>query len=605
MNRQPHRIVPALLATTLALSLLSAPALAISTQALEHYNRAKQMEQAENYDMAEKHLRTAIGLDPYDALSYLKLANLMWKRGNHQETIALFQKALELSPQDAMIHLSLAELYEGRNDLIKALYHYDQLIFKRPAYTYGHLGRARILARLKKTDEAVKAYDLFLQTYPEHFDARREKAALHLKEEQFDQAAKDFGSLKNLDRSKFSDDLAYAYSLNEAGKAQEALEVLRQIENPSPLVFEQMGQSLEKLNRPTEAYHAYQRALSMAPEQKFNLYLKMADIALAQGKVEKTRFALESYLVYDPDNVKIQKGLADLYLKEKLYPQAAQTYERILSRLSDIDPIKPEIQKNLGYAYQMENRQDKAIEVYEAISQNGKADFQTRSNLALAYHQQKHYNQALALYRDLLTEKPESAAIRKDLATVQLALAHQHFEKRNFHQAKALFQEAYLLQASKKHEAEALLGLANSQQALGNNAFAYETYEKVLAQEPDNVNARLSKARLDLKQQNHMAALENLRWIANHHPDNLDAYQLLASTHEHLGDYGQALINYQKALAIQPNEPRLLLSYGKVLHQVGDLDKAQEVYEVARMQSPKKRDDPLQPGRALQPEEPA
>jgi len=572
-----------LVISSIFLALTNLEGFSISQEALNHYNRGIGFETQQDYKLAENEYRIAIGLDAYDNLVYLRLAQLLIKQGNTNEALSLYKQSLNVKPEDSMVHLSIANLLEEQGQYQKALSHYQQLLKKKPEYTYGYLGLARLYVKLNQPQKAFNYYKQFLQNYPNHFDAQREKAALHVQTKQFGKAAETFATLKQGNQEKFSDNLAFAYALNQSDNPQQALEVLENTQPKTTAIFEQIGFSLEKLKRPTEAYNAYNKAVSMAPNLKYNLYLKMADMAILQNRIDKAKNNLEKYLQYDPKNTKVTKGLADIYLKENQYEQASSLYKNILNTSKQFNP---DILKNLGYAYQMQGKTDNAIEIYEHAIASNESDFQTRVNLALAYHKTMRYEKALKLYTQLTEENPHIKTLKQDMVEVQLALANQAYDNKDYEQSEKFFQDAYGFSDNPQQRSQALLGLGNTQYATHSETQAYETYQKSVKEDTDNQFARLNKAKIDLERQNYMEALESLREVHKAQPNNEEVLTLLANTHENLGDYGQALLYYEHKLKLQPYNAKTLLSYGNILHSVGDLDKAQQSYELARNNSP-------------------
>ncbi len=575
--------------STIILSIMAGtfavlPASAMTPDAYSHYQKGVQLEKSQDFRGAEREYRLAIGLDPYDSLTYLKLAYLVERDNRYGEALEFYKNAFQLNPKDTMIHLSIAQVYEAENQSDKALGEYKALVASNPDYPYAYLPMARLEKTLKDSPQAIADYQIFLKSYPKHYDAQRELAALLLVNKNYSQAAETYKNLKALDASKFKDNLAYGVALNNADQSEKALSVFKTIKTPTPLLYEEEGMAYEKLNRLPDAYHAYQNAIALSPDEKNGLYLKMADIASSLNEPDKAIDALKAYLKYHPDNAQITKSLGNLYLQKKSYDLAESTYQDALKQPKSMDPSSEgAVLRNLGYADQMQGKLEDAIQAYQkslAIQDN----YQTRLNLALAYHKQGHYEKALVLYRKLLTQTPQSPLLKKDMGQVLLALGDQAFKNKDYQTAMNHYQDAFLLDNEKN--TPALLGMANAQYALQNYDVAYTTYQSVLEKDPANFVARLNKAQLDIKQRNYIQATENLRWIVKNNPDFVDAYKMLAQVYESLGDYGNAIVNYKKALELQPTDSAMLIGYGNAWRQIGDLERAQHAYEMAQTQSP-------------------
>lgn len=583
MNPQPSASrIAMLLAVMLT---LTGPVHAIIPAAYQQYQQGVSLEEKQDFRGAEQAYRMAIALDPYDALTYIRLASIVERDGRRDEALTLYEKAIMLNPADPGVHVAMAQILEAKHQPEKALEQYKLALSPNANYPYAYLPMARLEKTLSRPGDAITAYQAFLKAYPKHYDAQRELAGLLLAEQKYADAAETYKTLKSLDASRFKDDLALGIALSNADKPDEALEVFQGIQTPSVALYEHMGASYEKLNRLPEAYNVYQKAIALAPREKPDLHLKMADISASLNRPDDAIVSLKAYLKADPKNGKVGKSLADLYLKKNDYTNAIAMYQQALPNLtaSSDKAFRNETLRKLGYSYQMQDNLDTAVEWYEK-SLAAEDNSQTRLNLALAYHKQAKYDKALDLYRKLLIEDSQSATIRKDMGQVLLAIGDQGFKKQDYKAAMNAYQDAFLLGA--EQEVPALMGIANTHYALKNTDLAYTTYQRVLERDPNHVMARMNKAQIDLDRKKYMEALENLRWVTQQRPTYLDAYKLLGKTHEQLGDYGQAILSYQKGLELQPKDVTLLIGYGNALRHAGEMDKARQTYETAREMAP-------------------
>jgi tetratricopeptide (TPR) repeat protein len=82
-----------------------------------YYNR-------QDYSLAEKHYRIAIGIDPRYALAYFDLGNVLDETGRVSEAIKAYNTALQLAPTYGDAHYNLALAYEKMREPRKALKHW-------------------------------------------------------------------------------------------------------------------------------------------------------------------------------------------------------------------------------------------------------------------------------------------------------------------------------------------------------------------------------------------------------------------------------------------------------------------------------------------------
>lgn len=82
-----------------------------------YYNR-------QDYALAEKHYRIAIGIDPRYALAYFDLGNVLDETGRVMEAIQAYNTALQLAPTYGDAHYNVALAYEKIKQPRKALQHW-------------------------------------------------------------------------------------------------------------------------------------------------------------------------------------------------------------------------------------------------------------------------------------------------------------------------------------------------------------------------------------------------------------------------------------------------------------------------------------------------
>jgi tetratricopeptide (TPR) repeat protein len=106
-----------------------------------YYNR-------QDFNLAERHYRSAIAIDPRYALAYFDLGNVLDETGRIGEAIQTYLTALQLAPTYADAHYNLALAYEKISEPRKALKHwraYSKLDTTGPWATHARAQMKRIL----------------------------------------------------------------------------------------------------------------------------------------------------------------------------------------------------------------------------------------------------------------------------------------------------------------------------------------------------------------------------------------------------------------------------------------------------------------------------
>jgi tetratricopeptide (TPR) repeat protein len=114
---------------------------------------------AGDLDLAEKHYRKAIELNPARGSNYSPLAQLLRKRGDESadEAISLLQTSLKLNPTDLQSKLELALCYEGKRRLPESQALLEEVTRARPEHYQAHVALARVYYRQGKKQEGNQA----------------------------------------------------------------------------------------------------------------------------------------------------------------------------------------------------------------------------------------------------------------------------------------------------------------------------------------------------------------------------------------------------------------------------------------------------------------
>jgi tetratricopeptide (TPR) repeat protein len=118
---------------------------------------------------------------------------------------------------------------------------------------------------------------------------------------------------------------------------------------------------------------------------------------------------------------------------------------------------------------------------------------------------------------------------------------------------------------------------AEAHTALGEVAQAESLYRDILAIRPLGW-AQLGLARCQYRQAAHAEALETLRGLIGDNPKFMAAYDLMAQTHQALGQDAEARAALESAVAISPHMVRRLRHLGQVALAGGDIEAAEKSF---------------------------
>lgn len=214
--------------------------------------------------------------------------------------------------------------------------------------------------------------------------------------------------------------------------AQAYAEALRH-DSSSATIYLSLGEALVQLGQHHKAWRAGQRALSLEPEDP-EVHQFLAGVAVQNRDIPTAIMHLEAWGKYDPSDIEPYFRRAALYLQEKQYDRAIDTYiaiydkdsiqEQVLPRagemalsLKDFErgyevyrrlkekrPDDAHILRTFAEMCLRTNRNEEAIGAYQALETSGLASLGNRLQLAWLYRQAGQFQQALATINTLIDE---------------------------------------------------------------------------------------------------------------------------------------------------------------------------------------------------------
>ncbi|MGD1157285.1 MAG: tetratricopeptide repeat protein [Terriglobia bacterium] len=289
------------------------------------------------------------------------------------------------------------------------------------------------------------------------------------------------------------------------------------------------------------AVSEYKQAIAADPDSLF-LRVELAELYWRAGRVGDAIREAEAVLKADPD-----------------YPDAHRLLARIYFHMLDTtQPDRNATKQSLGKAIEH-------LEVLVGLTPNDTDSWLLLGRLYRASNQPAKAEEAL---RKVLKTDPESKVGLANLA------------------------ELYFQQGDYSHAAEALTKIPESDmdsQLLGTLAYAYSqtrdfdkavaTYEKALAQDPDNTELRRAYADALFSNGKNAAARVELQKILKSDPDDDASYMRLAQIDRQEGRFDDARQELDKAKALKPDNPEIPFEQALLEETVGNDEKALQILQ--------------------------
>ncbi|MYA72496.1 tetratricopeptide repeat protein [Candidatus Poribacteria bacterium] len=514
-------------------------------------------------------MATAQHPTPRDINTLLKIYNTPLHTSQHDIAIDLLKKEIQRNPRLARPHYLLGAVYFDKGDTALAIPNFQNCLGVDPNYepawtkliqAYQKTGQSSQAARLVEqrvksqqghrslrdsaesynrlgtlhyqqgdTDKAIQAFESALKRSPHHKTAKQNLNQLYRQ--------KAFNALK---RRAFDEATAY-------------FEKAIRLDPMNATTYRVMGDGYALASEFAQAITHYQKALELTPddaEAQKNLVISWTNHGVTlrnKGEWDAAIRAYRNALVLQPTYQLAKTNLIDaLSQKADTQRQSGRSDEAIATylELQKLQPDDPTIESLLGELYLKIRDYPAAIsafhKVYTAQSTKQTTNEQARRNLSAAYQQ---YAQTLRNQRDYTA------------SATQLQKAVDLFPK----------------------DINLRLSLSQAYQHLGKYEQAQSELEQILAQDPDNKNAKTELVNIQIRRGN---ALMNRQRYAEAaavfesipaSEKTLDMHNTIGYLYLMQGEHFKALATFETVLTRQPKNA---VAYQNLLSLESQLDVA-------------------------------
>ena len=469
-------------------------------------------------------------------------------QSNLEGAVNLVRQAINLSPNESILYTKLAGLYADLGDYNNALGAYKAAIKLRPNDAFIYISIGNILQTTGDLENAYASYMQAMEIFPSYKYNYLNLANVLLAQGKYTGAIEYYNLFLAAypEQASAKENLANAYlysgkySLackNYAAALRANSESFREYANYGYALFEEKQYS--------QAVEMFKTTLMETPD---NIKAR-ADLAVSYhmlGKLELSKQHFEQIFKLKPDLTSLRIYYANLLSDIKLYDEAIEQYSTYLKAY----PNDADAYKLLALVYKNQGKDDLAIKnLLASLSKNNK-DIEVKKELAFQYHKKNDYQDAIKYYDEILNETPDNYDIMAN--------------------------KALALHALKKYDE------------------AITIYENILSKKPNErlkqnlVSAYISKGDYLLTQSKFKDAIPPFEFAILKDSNQSYAYYGLAKAYEMLNNYDLALVNYEKALQIEPDKELYLKDYNEFKSANQQKDEiAQEVKDEVTFGLPK------------------
>jgi tetratricopeptide (TPR) repeat protein len=460
---------------------------------------------------SETSLEKAIQYGPDSTPPVTALAVSMLQRGEVKGAEKVIRDAVNRNPENVELHKLLAAflLSQNRRGELQEVFRQIRDLGDNDPGTRGIL--ARYYSYVGDRDAAMQEYQNVLKKHPDDDQNGLQLVAAYLEAD------------KPSDSEKLLNDIAKR--------------------NPNdPKVLLSLGRWRLSQGRTEEAIgellHASQLDSRSALPQYF---LGLAYIR--QGKLQLADASLNRAAQLDPNLPGPRLILAQLALDAGKPERAIATLDETLkSKPRFVEPYLLQAQA-LGQQGQYVEMEHAALPLVEQFPEPP-ARAMTYRTLAWAKFHQQRYNEAHTFAKESLKYESTSTESLYLLGASEIALKN----------ADTGIAEVLSFMRSNPNWAPGYATLGNLQAMAGQAADAESSLRKSLTIDPTLITAQLSLASMELRQGKLDPAMENLRKLAQSHPDYSPAQVQMGQISELKDDWKSAETYYTKALTISPDD---------------------------------------------------
>lgn len=498
-----------------------------------------------------------------DVRTLLKLYNTPLHTPQHEIAIELLKKELQTNPRQARTHYLLGAVYFDKGDMVPAIASFRECLGIDANFEPA---RERLIQAYERTGQSHQAIRLIEQgvtsyrgsrSLDESADTYNFLGTLHYRQGDVDQAIQAFEkaiersphhkaakqNLHQLLRQKAFD----ALKRNAFDEAEAYFEKAVHLDPLNAVSYRLMGDGCTHISRFSEAIVYYRKGLEIAPDDKVarenlaHCYNNYGVTLRNAGKWDAAIRVYRSALALQPTYQLARTNLSDAFW------QKANTYRRsgrstdaiaVYLELQKLHPDDTSIASLLGESYlKVQNYQAAISAFHQVYTETLPTDKQAQHNLIAAYQQ---YAQALRTrrdYRTAMAQLQQAVDLFPSDINLRLSLAQAYQHVGRYEQAQS---ELERILADAPDNANAKKELVNLQIRRGNTlmnrkkyAEAVAVFEAIPASEK-TVDMYNMIGYLYLVQSDHLKALATFETVLTQHPRNSVAYQNLRSLESQL-----------------------------------------------------------------------
>ena len=509
--------------------------------------------------------RKALELAPTDAGLRLNLIAAFRAAARFEDAAAEYERLSEEQPDDFGIYRELGELYLQLEDKVRAKGAYQRMIDRDPENGGTHLILAEIYAGHEWLDDAITAYEKAISLAPANLDYIEYFGEFYFRHGTREKTVETWNRMVAGDRAIAENYDRIAQLLDAKDFHTEAIGASRKAVELAPAEYryrEALARRLMRNKDYAEALIEYTEASKLAPNEFFAEQMgdQQIDIYRRQGTLVEKIDELEAA----PESFDQRKQLTKMYLKLGNVTNALE----ILIQAKGIKPDNVQVNRRLADIYVQQGLRDEAVAIYKHLVEIDSANAREHyAKIAQSQLDTMDFDAATTAAKQAVAHSPRNPEGHQMLAEIAKQIGKYDTAADSLKQAIRLRPEAIEI---REELAEIYKLSGNVRQAMEQYWRCWELSENV----SDKLTfvKSLSNTYYDLGRGDEFE--ERLKQMSKANPSNVAPVLALAELFRMEGDLLGARFQLARALDRERNDPNLLAQLVEISRNLGDTQDA-------------------------------
>lgn len=341
-------------------------------------------------------------------------------------------------------------------------------------------------------------------------------------------------------------------------------------------VYYALSKCYSELNKHSLAIDAARQAVRRAPD-KLEYRRMLADVYTRAFELDSAAGQYEEIIKRDSSNIDAWFNLARMHQARKPL-KALEVYESMVQRFGPHWDVLLQIAE----LYNAMGQFEKASEALKQMVDVDPSNPELKQTLAQAYVRAQKYDEALAIYVDLLQVHPENIDYAGEAATVHLLKKEYEVADREF--AKILSSDSVNLE-TRLRIGEVYFGQVDKDSTLLPRTRAI--FEQIRDKHPGDWRAYWFLGAIGALSHDDSLAVRNFRKVTELSSGNADAWVYLSSVFLERNNFAEVVKILESAIRILPDDFRVNFFLGVAYSRLGQNADAVKVLERARQLNPR------------------